>query len=262
MKKTIALITGASGGIGYELAKLMSKECDTLILVARNGERLNEVKKELERASPVMLKTFQANLASEEAVEEIYRELENSHIAVDILINNAGFGDYGFFVDTDWKKASDMIAVNISAVTHMTKLFAKGMIERKNGKIMNVASTAAFQPGPLMAVYYASKAYVLSFSESLANELKGSGVTVTALCPGPTATGFAAAANIKNTRLFKLLKPATAADVARFGYEAMMKGHTIAVQGMLNRLLAFSVRLSPRKLVAAVVRHLHKNIPS
>ncbi len=261
MKKTTALITGASGGIGYELAKLMSKECDTLILVARNAERLNEVKKEFEGASPVTVIVFRANLAREEAVEEIYRELENSHIAVDILINNAGFGDYGFFVDTDWEKASDMIAVNIAAVTHMTKLFLKGMIERKNGKIMNVASTAAFQPGPLMAVYYASKAYVLSFSESLTNELKGSGVTVTALCPGPTATGFAAASNIHNTRLFKLLKPATAADVARFGYDAMINGHPIAIHGMLNRLLAFSVRLSPRKLVAAVVRQLHKNIP-
>ena len=192
-----ALITGASGGIGYEFAKLLAKDCNTLVLVARSKDRLKEIKKELETASPISVIVVAQDLSEPDAAEKIFRRLESEHIIVDILINNAGFGDHGAFVETDWRKEEKMIAVNISALTEMTKLFLKGMVERKSGRILNVASTAAFQPGPFLAVYYASKAYVLSFSEVIVNELKGKGVTVTALCPGPTATGFALAARME-----------------------------------------------------------------
>ena len=145
------------------------------------------------------------------AADQLYTELEHAQITVDILINNAGFGGYSAFVDRDWQNESAMIAVNITALTHLTKLFAKDMVARKSGRILNMASTAAFLPGPFMAVYYASKAYVLSFSEALANELQGTGVTVTALCPGPTATGWASTAGVERSRLFQYITPASAA---------------------------------------------------
>jgi short-subunit dehydrogenase len=258
MRNSTALITGASSGIGRELAKLVAKDCSMLVLVARSLNRLQELKQELETTYPVSVKVVTKDLSKAAAAHEIYVELEREHVSVDILINVAGFGGYGAFVETDWRKEEKMIGVNILATTEMTKLFAKGMVDRKSGKIMNVSSTAAFEPGPLMSVYYASKAYVLSFSEAIANELSGTGVTVTALCPGPTATGFARAAGIANSRLFKYAPVASAEDVARYGYRAMMKGKTVAIHGMMNKVMAFSVRLAPEKLLAAIVRGLHK----
>ncbi len=259
MNKGTALITGASGGIGYEFAKLLAKDCNTLVLVARSKDRLNTIKQELETASPASVTVIDQDLADPGAAEKIFRRLESEHIFVDILINNAGFGDHGAFVETDWQKEEKMIAVNVTALTEMTKLFLKGMVERKSGRIVNVASTAAFQPGPFMAVYYATKAYVLSFSEAIANELEGTGVTITALCPGPTATGFANAARMERSRLFRFGKPASATAVARFGYEAMKKGKTVAIPGFLNKIIAFSTRTSPRKLLPSIVRWLHEN---
>jgi len=258
MQNKTALITGASSGIGYELAKILAKNCDVLVLVSRRQERLLEVKKELENSSRVFVKIIVKDLSQPGAVDDIYRELESEKISVDILINNAGVGHLGSFTETDWRHDTDMIATNIMALTHMTKLFVKDMIVRKNGKIINVASTAAFQPGPFMAVYYASKAYVLSFSEAIANELQGTGVTVTALCPGPTATDFAKVAEMERSRLFSIKPPASAAAVARYGYDAMMKGKTVAVHGVVNKIIAFSVRLSPRKLVPLISRRLHE----
>jgi short-subunit dehydrogenase len=154
-------------------------------------------------------------------------------LRVDALINNAGFGAYGHFKDIPWQTEAEMIQVNITAVTHLTRLFLSGMVERRYGRIMNVASTAGFQPGPLMAVYYATKAYVISFSEAIANELKGSGVTVTCLAPGATATEFAARADMEQSRLFKMARMSSI-DVARTGYKAMMKGKTLAIPGVRN----------------------------
>ena len=258
MHKTTALITGASGGIGYEFAKLLAKDCGTLVLVARSENKLHEVKKELEAVAPVNVHVISRDLSIVGAAAQVYEELGQAHITVDILVNNAGFGGHGAFVDRDWQSDSDMIAVNITALTHLTKLFAKGMVARKSGKIVNVASTAAFLPGPFMAVYYASKAYVLSFSEALASELQGTGVTVTALCPGPTATGFALTAGAERSRLFTLMRPASSADVALYGYEAMMQGKVVAVHGMLNKLTTLSLRTAPRWLPPAIVRWLHK----
>jgi short-subunit dehydrogenase len=260
MQNNTALITGASGGIGYEFAKLLANDCSTIVLVARSADKLQELKKELVSISRASVIVIAKDLSQPEAAEEIYQELKKENIAVDILINNAGIGSSGNFADTDWQKESAMITLNVATLTHLTKLFVKGMVERKNGKIVNVASTAAFQPGPLMAVYYASKAYVLSFSEAIADELKGTGVQVTTLCPGPTATGFAKGANIERSRLFKLLPPAKPAEVARYGYEAMKKGKTLAVHGMINKIIALSVRFSPRSVILAIVRRLNDNV--
>ncbi len=260
MQKQSALITGASGGIGLEFAKLLAQECDRLVLVSRNRERLEAVKKELKRSSGATITIYAGDLSQPETVEALFGELERDHITVDILVNNAGFGDYGPFNVTEWQKEADMIAVNITALTELTKRVLKGMLARRRGKILNVSSTAAFQPGPMMAVYYASKAYVQSFSEALANEVHDTGVTVTALCPGPTATGFALAARMENSRLFRYASLATAASVARYGYEAMMKGRSVAIHGMRNRIVAFCVRLAPRKLVSSLVRWLHTRV--
>jgi len=258
MHKTTALITGASGGIGYEFAKLLAKDCATLVLVARSEDKLHDIKKELEAVAPVRVLVLPRDLSLADAATQLYEELTQAHITVDILINNAGFGGHGAFVDRDWQSESDMIAVNITALTHLSKLCAKGMVARKSGRIVNVASTAAFLPGPFMAVYYASKAYVLSFSEALASELQGTGVTVTALCPGPTTTGWASTAGVERSRLFHYIRPATAADVARYGYEAMMQGKGGAIHGMLNKLTTLSLRSAPRWLPPAIVRWLHK----
>jgi uncharacterized protein len=258
MKNQIGLITGASGGIGYEFSKLLAQDCNILVLVARNRDRLAEVKRELETITPVSVLIIEKDLAKLGAADEIYSELKSKNIGVDILINSAGFGDNGAFSETTWILEEKMIAVNIIALTQMTKLFVKDMVERKSGRILNVASTAAFQPGPFMAVYYASKAYVLSFSEAIASELRGTGVTVTALCPGPTDTGFASAARLEHTRLFTFAKPASAADVARFGYKAMQSGNTVAIHGALNKIMTFSTRMAPRKLLLVIARLLNE----
>jgi len=258
MQNTTALITGASGGIGYEFAKILAKECTTLVLVSRNKDRLLQIKQELEVAGKATVVVVAKDLSFPGAPDEIYRELREQGIAVDILINNAGFGGHGAFSERTWEDDSAMIAVNITAVTHLAKLFVPGMVERKRGRIMNVASTAALLPGPFMAVYYASKAYVLSMSEALANELQGTGVTVTALLPGPTATNWALTASVDHARLFRMLKPASAADVASYGYAALMKGKTVAIHGMMNKIMASSLRTAPRKLLTKIVRWLHE----
>src|SRR6202790_2259799 len=189
-KDQTALITGASGGIGYELAKLFARDHYNLVLVARSAERLRRVAEELQGRSGVAVKTVALDLAEASAPRSLFDQLQREGVAVDVLVNNAGFGSIGEFASIAEEEILGQISLNITAVTHLTRLFLPAMLARRHGKIMNVASTAAFQPGPLMAVYYATKAYVLSFSEALANETGGSGVTVTAVCPGPTATAF------------------------------------------------------------------------
>jgi len=249
-----ALITGASEGIGYELAKVMARKNFNLVLTARREKKLLELKNELESKYGVLVRVIPKDLSTIESVKEICTELKNNGLRIDILVNNAGFGDYGFFVESDWDKNYRMIELNIAALTYLSHLYGHEMAHRGKGRIMNVASTAAFQPGPLMAVYYATKAYVLSFSEALANELKGKGVTVTALCPGPTRSGFQKAASLKNARMFKKGTVASTEDVAAYGFEAMMKGKVVAVHGLLNRIVALSVRFFPRHLIRASVR--------
>ncbi len=184
--------------------------------------------------------------------------MRSESVAVDILVNNAGYGKLGAFAEVAGEESLGQIDLNIRALTQLTRLFLPPMIAKRSGKILNVASTAGFQPGPLMAVYYASKAYVISFSEALANELKGSGVTVTCLCPGATETGFAARAGNEVTRVFQSVRPMTPKAVARIGYRALMKGKTLVIAGFLNRVMAESVRISPRNLVTAVSRWVNE----
>ena len=222
MSKT-ALITGASGGIGYELALLFARDGYDCILVARSQDKLKGLAERLESEHRVKTLVLAKDLSRPSAVDEIFEEVTAASMHVDVLVNNAGFPVFGPFVNTDLQVELEMLQVNVIALTALTKLFLKGMVERRAGRILNLASTAAFLPGPLMAVYYASKAFVNSFTEALWYELRGSGVTATVSCPGPTATEFAEVAGTARSLLFRL-GAASAATVARQGYRAMMKG--------------------------------------
>lgn len=254
--RTTALITGASAGIGYELAKLFAKDHHNLVLVARGETQLGQIAGELQRQFGITVKTIALDLADPSAPQVLFEHLQNTGIAVDILANNAGYGKLGNFAVIPIEDSVGQIQLNITALTSLTRLFLGPMVERHSGKILNVASTAGFQPGPLMTVYYATKAYVISFSEALANELAGSGITVTCLCPGPTATDFAGRAGNDKSRLFKQLRPMDAKKVAIKGYRGLMSGKTLVIPGWRNWLLAESIRVSPRKLVTAVSRRL------
>lgn len=258
MKQT-ALITGASSGIGLDLARVFAREGWDVVLVARSEDKLRALADSLAKEHGITAHVVPADLAKPDAAIGVLQTLTERNLTVDALVNNAGFGVAGPFVETDGHAELEMIQVNCAAVTQLTKLLLPGMVARKRGRILNVASTAAFQPGPLMAIYYATKAYVLSFSEAIADELRDTGVTVTALCPGPTLTGFAEAAQMTSTRLFNLTRPASSADVARIGYKAMMAGQRVVVPGLKNKLLAQSVRISPRRMVTFIVRKLQEN---
>jgi short-subunit dehydrogenase len=249
-ERQTALITGASSGIGAELARLFARDGYDLVLVARGEAKLREL--------GVPATILAVDLADPAASQRVVDELRKRSIDVDVLVNNAGVGVAGPFLETDLQKELAMIQLNIVALTQLTKLLLPPMAARRRGRILNVASTAAFQPGPLMAVYYATKAYVLSFSEAIAEELRDSGVTVTALCPGPTETGFAAAANVGATRLFSMATPASSQAVAAAGYEAMKRGRRVVIPGIRNKLLAQSIRISPRRMVTTIVRKMQE----
>jgi short-subunit dehydrogenase len=254
--KNTALITGASNGIGLELARVHASKGGDLVLVARNKSKLDELKAELEAQFKVSVFTIGKDLSAIDSAREVYDETTKQNIQIDYLINNAGFGDFGMFVETDWSKELQMINLNITTLTQFTKLYLRDMVKRKSGKIMNVASTAAFQSGPTMAVYYATKAYVLSFSEAVDNEVSDKGVTITTLCPGATESGFQAAAAMEESNLVKGKKLPTSKEVAQYGYAAMLKGKTVAIHGMINYLMANSVRFSPRALVVKLTRKI------
>jgi short-subunit dehydrogenase len=254
-----ALITGASGGIGYELAKLFARDHHNLVLVARSADKLAQVATELQ-GQGLTVKIIALDLASPLAPKFLFDQLQSEGVAVEILINNAGFGAFGEFAQLPEEEILGQIQLNITALTELTRLFLPPMIARRGGRIMNVASTAGFQPGPLMAVYYATKAYVISFSEAIANELHGSGVTVTCFCPGATHTGFAQRAGTEKSRLFKQLGAMSAEKVALDGYRAVMEGRTLAISGTHNWLVAQSTRLAPRKLVTAISRWVAEKV--
>ncbi len=253
------LITGASGGIGYDIARLAAADGKNLVLVARSEGKLSQLAGEIRKNNTCKVITLAVDLSTEDGVNRLITELKSKNIVVDTLVNNAGFGDFGEFAQADLGKNLEMIRLNISALTQLTHAFVQGMIKSGKGKIMNVASTAAFMPGPGMAVYYASKAYVLSFSEALTRELKGRGVTVTTLCPGPTDTGFATTAGLGKSLLHRLLPAATAMEVAKAGYKAMLKGKTVVVPGFMNKLSVFTPRISPRSMVRNMIYGIHKN---
>jgi short-subunit dehydrogenase len=254
-----ALVTGASSGIGLELASLAARDRHDLVLVARRRERLESIGRGLAEEFGIRAIVLDRDLADPSVPETLAREVSERGIAVDVLVNNAGFGLWGFFAETALERELEMIDVNVAALTALAKLFLPGMIARRSGRILNVASTAAFQPGPLMAVYYATKAYVLSFSEALASETAGTGVTVTALCPGPTATGFQESAGMGPVPLFNPALLTKTSDVARAGWNGMKRGKRIVIPGFTNRILVQSERLAPRRLVTAISRKLQES---
>jgi uncharacterized protein len=248
-----ALITGASSGIGLELARIFAREGYNLVLVARSVDQLRLLASEVEKAHGTRSLILAVDLAELGAAAYVFDQTGRAQIVVDILVNNAGFGQYGLFADNDLEECLRQIQLNVTTLTHLTRLYLPGMIGRANGRILNVASTAAFQPGPLMAVYFATKAYVLHLSEALANELKGTGVTVTCLCPGATATEFHKRAKATGMRLLKM-GSMDARTVAEDGYRALMEGKPVVISGFKNWLVAQSVRFSPRRLVTAIAR--------
>ncbi|RMF59872.1 MAG: SDR family oxidoreductase [Calditrichaeota bacterium] len=251
------LITGATEGIGFELSKQFAADGYHLVLLARNMERLQQRQQELQDQFQVSVDVLSMDLANPDEPEKIEKELKERQIQIDVLVNNAGFGQLGKFHEIDLKTWLEMIQVNISALTELTWRLLPGMLARGEGKILNVASTAAFQPGPLQSVYYASKAYVLLFSEGIANELKGSGVQVSVLCPGPTSTRFQERAGMGNIWLMKGWVM-SAEKVAIIGYRNFKKGKRVIIPGIINKLIVQSNRLSPRAFSTAVVRMLQE----
>lgn len=261
-----ALITGASTGIGAELARLFARDGWNVVLVARSRAGLEKVGQELSQTYGIRHHVLPADLTDPAAPQMIFDAVQGLGIEVDALVNNAGFGLMGPFVDTGREAPTglgrelEMLQVNIVALTHLSKLFLPAMVKRGRGYVMNVASTAAFQPGPLMAVYYASKAYVLSFSEALSVELAGTGVTATALCPGATRTEFQAVANMEGSRLFRAGHVMTAAEVAEAGYNAMLAGRSSIVTGAVNRVMAAGTRFIPRRMAARLAKMAQERV--
>jgi hypothetical protein len=257
MNQQTALITGASSGIGYEFARTFASHGYNVVLVARGEAKLRELAQTLEPHHAINATVLPTDLAQPAAPDELATALQTQGIQIDVLVNNVGFASYGFFHELDLAKELSMIQVNIVALTHLTRLFLPGMVARRQGRILNVASTAAFQPGPLMAVYYASKAFVLSFSEAIANELAESGVTVTALCPGPTQSGFQERAAMQDSKLVQsgLM---TSAEVVRQGYEGLMQGKPVVIPGLNNKIGAFATRFVPRQTAVRIVRRMQE----
>jgi short-subunit dehydrogenase len=258
MAKQTALITGASAGLGREYARLFAKDGHDLVLVARRRERLDELARELAAAHGTTCMVIAADLAAPSAGQQIADQVQAAGRTIDFLVNNAGLGKRGPFAQSDVRLQLEMIDVNMRALVDLTHRFLPGMLERKQGRILNIASIAGFVPGPFMATYYASKAFVVSFTEALAQELRGTGVTATASCPGPTATEFADVAGSSKSNLFR--RPvADAASVARHGYRAMLAGTVVAIPGLKNKLSVQSARIAPRAAVRAISAKLNSD---
>ncbi len=255
MAQETALITGASSGIGLELARLFARDRSDLVLVARNQQRLEALAEELRRDHQVQIVVLPHDLSDPTAPRRIFDQLAERGIVIDVLVNNAGFGAVGKIAKLPLTTQTEMVQVNVAALAQLTRLFLPGMIGRKRGGVLNVGSTAGFQPGPNMAVYYATKAFVLSYTEALAEELLGTGVHATCLAPGATATGFQEAAKLGDALLFRygVMEVVT---VARAGYQGFRRGQVLVIPGLKNKLGAMAVRFAPRKLVRKVVKRL------
>jgi short-subunit dehydrogenase len=247
-----ALITGASSGIGYELAKIFAMHGHNLVLVARRKDKLDRLAGELEQKCRVKAHAYISDLSRPDSVHELHSWVKKNDLCIDFLVNNAGFVVYGSFSGTPWEDEQRMMHLHMDTTTLMIKLFLPGMLKRTYGKILNVGSTGSFVPGPYIAVYCATKSYILSLSEALAEELKGSGVTVTALCPGGTKTEFESRAVRKN----KPTEPwgMEAGKVARIAYRAMIKGKRVVIPGLQNRIQVFAIRFLPRALVSGWIK--------
>jgi short-subunit dehydrogenase len=255
----LALITGASGGIGLAIAEELASSKTNLVLTARSGEALEGICARLSGQHGIQTTAISLDLSRPDAPATLVSAMQERALDPDILINNAGFGTYGQFIEQPPESQLEMIRLNVLAPVALTALLVPKMVRQKRGFILNVASTAAFQPGPLMTVYFASKAFVLHFSEGIANELKGTGVMVTALCPGPTESGFQERAKMKESRLIQN-KMMDARTVAKAGLDGMFQGKPVVIPGARNRLLAFSVRLSPRAMVTNIVRKMQEEV--
>jgi len=251
-----ALVTGGASGLGYEFALLLAQDSHNLILIDIDSDKLSETKKELETKYSIQVTTLTKDLSIQNISEEIFNEIGDTPI--DVLINNAGFGLFGTFAETDWAREAAMLNLHIMTTTHLTKLVLKGMVERKSGKILNMSSLAGFQPGPLMTIYYASKAYILSFSEAIANELKGTGVTVTVLCPGQTKTSFQEVVSEKTSENKISFNMGCPKEVAAYGYQQMNKGKVVVVPGAINKVLSQLPRVFPRNMAANIVRKIQE----
>ncbi len=251
-----ALVTGGASGLGYEFALLLAKDNYHLILIDIDSGKLNETKKELESKYSIQVRTITKDLSIQNIAEEIFEEIKET--SIDVLINNAGFGLFGTFAETNWQKEAAMLNLHIMTTTHLTKLLLKGMVQRESGKILNISSLAAFQPGPMMSIYYASKAYILSFSEAIANELKGSGVSVTVLCPGQTKTSFQEVVSQETTKNKISFNIASPKDVAAYGYKAMNKGKVVVIPGNINKFLSKLPRIMSRNTATNIVRKIQE----
>ncbi|NLK85973.1 MAG: SDR family oxidoreductase [Clostridiaceae bacterium] len=259
MAKTV-LITGASSGIGLALAKMFARDGYDLVMVSQNEENLKKAEAEIKSVSKkITIYSIPMDLSLEGSAEELYKAVSDKSIRIDILVNNAGIQVYGNFHQVPLKDIERLMYLNMNTLVKLTGLFLADMTARGSGRILNLASTASFQPCPLNAVYCASKAFVLYFSEGIAEELAGTGITVTALCPGATSTNFAKRGNIEDTRYFKG-RISSSDEVAAIGYKALMKGKRIVVVGAKNKLLAFSVRLVPRRMTTGLGKHLMQKI--
>jgi short-subunit dehydrogenase len=257
----LALITGASNGIGLEFARNFAADNHDLILVARSQNKLAELAQGLEKAHKIKCHVIACDLSRHGSALELYNRVKSMQLQPEFLVNNAGFGDVAEFATAQSAKLEEMMTLNMETLTLLTRYFLGDMVRRRVGRVLNVASTAAFQPGPYMAVYYATKAYVLSLTEALSVELRDTGVSVTALCPGPVITGFQNAANMADAGVLKLPVLLPADEVAKIGYRAMLRGRAMVIAGRLNWLGAFSVRFSPRRLVALLAARLNKSKP-
>ena len=256
MARQTALVTGASSGIGRELAHQFAAGGYDLVVVARRAAPLDDLVAEVTRMHGISASAIAADLAEPSAPLKIYEQLAHAGTPIDVVVNNAGFGLGGAVAALPLDRQLEMVQVNVTALTALTRLFLPGMLERNRGGILNVGSTAGFQPGPMLGVYYATKAYVLSFTEALAEEVAGSGLRVSCLCPGPTATEFARTAALTNSNLFRR-QTMTSADVARLGYDGWQKGKVVVIPGFQNRLGVALVRLSPRSMVRRIVKRLN-----
>jgi len=258
-KEKYAVVTGASSGIGYELARILAKDGKDIVVIARGRDRLEDLKREIESKHGTRVKVLAKDLSDPKAPPEIFSELEKDKIGVDVLVNNAGYGVYGMFLETDLQKELAMVQVNAVSLIHLTKLFVKGMVRDKSGYILNSASLCAFLSTPMESVYCASKSFVLHFSEALANELQGTGVSVTCLCVGLAETEFHKRARMEDCKATKR-KMMDAATVAEAGYKALKRGKLIEIPGMIYKFAPWFARLAPRKVVTRVVRSQHEPV--
>ena len=257
-QRPLALVTGASSGIGMELARLLAADGHDLVVAARSEDGLQRLAEELRTEHGCSVRVSPHDLAAAETPRRIFEELRNEGASVEVLVNNAGFGDLADFASMDESKMLGMMQVNMVALTHLSHLFVAGMVERGSGRILNVASTAGFQPGPGMGVYYATKAYVISLTEALAKELEGTGVTATCLCPGPVTSGFQAVANLHGSRFAKFATFMEPRPVANSAYRALKKGSVMDIPGIQNRVMAQSVRFTPRAMIRSLVRFMNR----